>query len=81
MSGGAIRVQGHADMAESNICYWKTADQGWLIYFPGLGVGSLRKHTVEEHEDGTISVTPSILTSNGMTQRHGYLRIGVWSDG
>jgi hypothetical protein len=31
-------------------------------------------HVVEEHSDGTISVTPSIVTKNW----HGWLKHGVW---
>ena len=39
---------------------------------------------VEEHEDGTISVTPSILVDGHnegeKTQRHGYLTRGIWTE-
>lgn len=67
----------------SSMCYWHTSD-GWLLYIPGCGAGCLSAHKVTEHEDGTISVTPSILMdghNNGTrTQKHGYLTRGVWKD-
>lgn len=46
--------------------------------------GSLEQHEVTEHEDGTITVSPSILISYpwGDPPReiewHGYLERGVW---
>ncbi|HEX3747569.1 MAG TPA: hypothetical protein VHW09_26725 [Bryobacteraceae bacterium] len=42
-------------------------------------LGNLGNHKVIEHEDGTISVSPSILVSNGQGWSwHGYLERGVW---
>ena len=59
--------------------------------YPGLGdehplSGSLAGHEVVEHEDGTITVSPSILISYPWgavdTKQeiawHGYLERGVW---
>lgn len=61
---------------------------GWICCTPNGEIGTLRNHTVVEHEDGTITVSPSILihghdfldgeekkTSPGW---HGYLEKGVW---
>lgn len=43
------------------------------------GMGSLGLHEVIEHEDGTITVSPSILiTGHHGKQWHGYLERGVW---
>ena len=48
------------------------------------GGGCLAKHTVVEHEDGTITVSPSILLKawseekNVMEEWHGFLERGVW---
>ena len=43
---------------------------------------SLRDVDVTEHEDGTITVSPSILLASyglhGERRRHGYLKRGVW---
>lgn len=64
----------------SRICYWKGPGH-WWIYLPGGGIGELVNHQVEEHEDGTITVSPSIGLRKGATAgfaRHGYLRRGRW---
>lgn len=59
-------------------------DGSWLCCPPGHPelLGGLRNHTVIEHEDGTISVSPSILISWPRTgeQWHGYLERGVWRE-
>lgn len=61
----------------------------WGYYSPdGNGMGTLMRHTVREHEDGTISVRPgdgssnSILHSGGATGRqwHGYINHGEWEE-
>lgn len=67
--------------------YWKTAN-GWMCCTPEGSFGNLSKHSVYEHEDGTITVSPSILVTttrpNGkgeMQERedwHGYLERGIW---
>lgn len=82
--------------------YWKYVDRGgaplrsaeqgnltgtvWGICAPRGGIATLTKHTVREHEDGTISVragdgsSNSILISKGTEQLwHGYIERGVWS--
>jgi len=66
--------------------YGKNSD-GWFCkcptFDPGFGgVGGLSNHTVIEHEDGTITVSPSILStfgSNGQ-QWHGFLERGIWRE-
>ena len=68
--------------------YWKdpNTDQ-WLVYCPQGGIGNVSKHTVIEHEDNTITVSPSILLTYGPADEagnrkawHGYLERGVWRD-
>lgn len=43
-------------------------------------VGSVRNHTVVEHDDGTITVSPSILQKWGDGEEiwHGFLERGIW---
>jgi hypothetical protein len=44
-------------------------------------LGDLSKHTVTEHEDGTITVAPSILVTAGRNEQevwHGFLEKGIW---
>jgi hypothetical protein len=46
--------------------------------------GNLSQHDVTEHDDGTITVSPSILVTAkwaSVTQTwHGYLERGVWRE-
>jgi hypothetical protein len=50
--------------------------------FGNFHLGSFEKHQVVEHEDGTITVSPSILHTEpddlGGKQWHGFLERGVW---
>ena len=59
--------------------YGKDADGKWYARPPGCGLGSLENHEVTEHEDGTITVSPSILIEQPPLQDwHGHLERGVW---
>lgn len=43
--------------------------------------GSLEGHDVTEHEDGTITVSPSILhTEPNVGVWHGFLEKGIWRE-
>ncbi len=84
MDGQAKRVVGFAECNDDELCYWKGED-GWYLNLPGCGLATLRGHKVEEHEDGTISATPSILTTGHndkgeQVTRHGYLTRGIWKE-
>lgn len=62
----------------------------WFCACPGsmpdgsVILGALAKHKVTEHEDGTITVSPSILVSSPwagnpyVEHYHGFLERGVW---
>lgn len=55
----------------------------WMARPPTGGVGDLSNHEVTEHEDGTITVAPSILitSTDGDGEKevwHGYLERGAW---
>lgn len=81
----AIRIYNFSGIQEDQVCYWfNHAENVWFIYLPGCGAGSLRAHVIEEHPDGTITVTPSIRMrghDNGApTEKHGHLTRGVWRD-
>lgn len=89
LKSAAIRLPDSVDgefpegFDDSLICYWRDSrfQEMWLIYLPGGGAGNLSRHTITEHDDGTITVSPSILmTSNDpkRRRRHGFLRRGVW---
>lgn len=79
----AKRVTRYMELGPSVMQYWKGKTDGqecWFLYIPGCGLGNLLNHSVIENEDGTITVSPSILVSNGNTQVHGYLENGKWRD-
>lgn len=51
----------------------------WEIVDPAGQIGRLGKHHVEEHSDGTLTVTESILNpaEGGW---HGFLEHGIWRE-
>jgi hypothetical protein len=54
---------------------------GWCGVSPNGHQVGLRNHEVIEHEDRTITVSPSILVSGGAPDAwHGYLERGVWRE-
>ena len=59
--------------------YWKRAT-GWMAACPNGLHANLERHSVTEHEDGTITVSPSILCRSGSAEWHGYLERGVWRE-
>lgn len=62
------------------------ADDGWWVAVPGMVDGQIPIQgqnggpvwDVIEHDDGTITVHPSINCQDGETSWHGYLRRGAW---
>jgi hypothetical protein len=55
---------------------------GWWCMAPGRHGGNLNAHQVVEHDDGTITVSPSILVTSGGDGRelfHGWLTAGMWT--
>ena len=76
-------VTGHRREDESAPSTYQPGDFGrwrtrWYAMTPSGMVAGLSDHTVTEHEDGTISVTPSILVNDGQKDWHGFLKHGVW---
>jgi len=52
----------------------------WYVRAPDGAVATIgfENHSVAEHDDGTITVSPSIVMPNGNCW-HGWLQHGVWS--
>ena len=55
----------------------------WVVRPPGRHAGGIPRHEVVEHEDGTITVSPSIMLydvdeTGKMVVWHGYLIKGEW---
>ena len=61
---------------------WAKVNEVWYCKPPGspVAAANLSKHSVVEHEDGTITVSPSILytVEHFNYQYHGFLERGVW---
>lgn len=54
---------------------------GWCGVTPNGHQCGLVKHDVVEHDDGTITVSPSIFVNEGRPNAwHGYLEAGVWKE-
>lgn len=54
----------------------------WQVCAPDGSHGCLdpKLHTIIEHEDGTITVTPSLdFSKRRLGAYHGFLKRGVWS--
>ena len=66
--------------------YWRWPNDHWSCVTPNGHGGNLAAHDVVEHEDGTITVSPSILISEPVAEGsskvlwHGYLERGVWRE-
>lgn len=66
--------------------YCKDPDGRWFGQAPretadGMGFHcNLSNHTIVEHEDGTITVSPSILITRYDGTWHGFLERGVWRE-
>jgi len=78
------------EMKPGDYCIDKR-DGHWKAMTPNGHFGDLSDHEVTEHEDGTITVSPSILVSfgkevevvDGETGKplwHGYLKKGIWTE-
>ena len=55
-------------------------EDGWYCRPPDFeGLGNISRHRIIEHEDGTITVSPSILIGMPPQEEwHGFLEKGVW---
>ena len=77
-----IDVAGELLLAEGE--YGQDKSGTWYARPFGMHMGGLENHDVIEHDDGTITVTPSILIigskGNGEVRWHGYLDHGVWRE-
>ena len=86
MTGRRVYAEGVLRLAEGDYGYNPRATC-WECRPPGRHAGSLRGHAVTEHlDDGTITVSPSILfvgmadaePGSEFSGWHGFLERGVW---
>jgi hypothetical protein len=79
------RVYTQEDLHNINGSYFFSEEtQSWWCRTPNGHAGALGNHEVTENEDGTITVTPSILVTtringNDVELYHGYLTNGEWT--
>ena len=78
------RVETFEALSTTPGAYMKDEPGEWWAHVPNsaCAVGQLADHEVTEHEDGTITVAPSILmpARDGSPGYHGYLERGVWRE-
>jgi hypothetical protein len=61
--------------------YGKDERGEWHAVTPNGHLGALGNHDVVEHDDGTITVSPSIRVSSDSGELwHGWLERGVWRE-
>lgn len=71
-------VTGHLLLPEGG--YGKDKRGVWHARPPGQHMGCLKNHDVTEHEDGTITVSPSIEIGDNQSVWHGFLEKGIWRE-
>lgn len=83
-------MQGRRIYPDEQVCFWKQLQPGdfgqdadglWWVRAPKCGPSLISRHTVIEHEDGTITVSPSILVIGAENEGyHGFLERGYWRE-
>ena len=81
----AVHIKGDDYSTLENGQYGRLEHKGtWFCKTPDGHYGNLAHHDITEHEDGTITVSPSIEISTSDRYRkkivlfHGYLEHGQW---
>lgn len=76
------QVDNHTELFDTPGSWMPVVRDGkptFLVNTPNGHVGDLSQHEVTAHEDGTITVSPSILVTDDSGELwHGYLERGVW---
>jgi hypothetical protein len=87
MQGKRVDLDENHEVLEPGEYGWHADHQKWYCRAPQTkdgfyaGMGNLSLHKVVEHEDKTITVSPSILiTGHHGVEWHGYLERGIWRE-
>lgn len=82
MKGNRIDADENGHLPLNDGDYGRDSQGQWYGKPPGFksGYANLSRHYVVEHEDRTITVTPSILVTNHIAGWHGYLERGIWRE-
>ena len=67
------------DASVLGACEYARINGVWHACSPNGLLANLAGHQVIEHDNGTITVSPSIEVTNTINYWHGYLQAGVWS--
>lgn len=65
---------------QANGTYWRDDRGIWMGTTPNGLLCSLARHQVTEHDDGSITVSPSILVTDSQKTWHGFLERGIWRE-
>ena len=72
----------HWRISQTPCAYGSSDGKHWFCTTPNGLFVNISAHIVIEHADGTITVSPSILVTNGPSHGesswHGFLEKGVW---
>jgi len=80
MKGKRVYLNSDRELLLASGDYGKNSLGSWQARPPRGHIGSLAEHNVIENEDGTITVSPSILVTCGDDRWHGYLEKGIWRE-
>jgi hypothetical protein len=81
MQGKRVYDKAPHDLHPGDYGRWAADKGNWYACCPDGKLANLTLHQVTEHDDGTITVSPSILVNQrGMPnpEWHGFLEAGVW---
>lgn len=78
-------MQGQRVADDHGVWLYEPGDFGlykgeWHGKSPNGLLAGLKKHSVVEHDDRSITVSPSILVSTNDATWHGFLESGVWRE-
>ena len=86
MQGRRVYIDDEGGLPLKEGDYGQEKDGTWSVRPPGQSMGGIPRHEVEEHGDGTITVTPSIVLKVMAGDRavrevwHGWLKCGIWTE-
>lgn len=75
-----FRKDNPASLTPESGQYGRDVNGAWFGCAPGEFHCNLSAHEVIEHDDGAITVSPSILITSHRGQWHGYLKHGEWEE-
>jgi hypothetical protein len=80
MQGRRVDADKDGNITANECEYGKDGNDNWYGTPPGFltGYANLSNHEVIEHDNGKITVKPSIECKNHLHYWHGFLKNGFW---